>query len=92
MSETVRTYPLLATAAFPVRTRKRPGRPRETRDLPAMAAVYNAAYATGHPTRAVRAAYPHYGKRTVTAKIARARQLGLITAPIPPAGRPRKAA
>ena len=70
--------------------RHRPGRPREQAGLEAIAAAYNAAAASGTPARAVRDQFTHYGRRTIAARIARARQVGLITTPAPRGGRPRK--
>ena len=74
----------------PTCTHKRPGRPRETPGLDEMAAVYNEHLHSGKPTQAVREQFPHWGTRTIDRHIQRARQQGLITAPAPRGGRPRR--
>jgi hypothetical protein len=71
-------------------THRRMGWPRETAGVAEMAAVYNEHLASGKPTAAVRQAFPHYCPRTIGSRIRLARQQGLIAAPAPRGGRPRK--
>jgi len=66
------------------------GRPRETTDVEAIASIYNEHLAGGKPAQAVREAFPHYGRRTIDARIRLARQAGLISGPAPRGGRPRR--
>jgi hypothetical protein len=81
----------LAEQARPrIRTHRRMGRPRETAGVEAIAAVYNEALAGGKPAQAVHEKFPHYGKRTIGARIRLARETGLIIAPVPQGGRPRR--